>query len=91
MIVPLLILCASSETRRVTATSARGHWVYRGFWCHHILVHGHVHAGYGALLGFPAAARAVGGASLQAEIPDKTVEYCFALLLIVIAVWLALK
>jgi uncharacterized protein len=91
VIVPLLILWLSFETRRATATSlaAIGLTALSGvvtYWAH-----GEVHAGYAALLGLPAAAGAIGGASLQQRLRTRTVEYCFALLLVAIAIWLAFK
>jgi uncharacterized protein len=91
VIVPLLILWVAFPTRAAAATSlaAIGLTAFAGvvnYWAH-----GDVRPGYAALVGFPAAAGAIGGTALQQRLHARTVELLFALLLVGIAIWLFVK
>ncbi len=88
IIVPLLILTAAFPERAATATSlaaigltALAGAILYGFG-------GYLHFGHAALVGLPAAAGAVAGASIQQRLPVRTLTYAFAALLVVVAFWL---
>ena len=88
VIVPLLVLTAGYEERPATGTSlaaigitALAGVVLYGF-------EGHVEVGYAALVGLPAAAAAVAGASLQQRVPVRTLTFGFAALLAGAGVWM---
>jgi uncharacterized membrane protein YfcA len=91
VIVPLLVITARWELRSAIATSlaAIGITATAGFAVY--LFHGDVQADYAALLGFPAAAGALGGTALQQRLRTRTLSYAFAALLVGIAVDLLLK
>ena len=91
VIVPLLILWLGFEARPATATSlaAIGITALSGvvaYWSH-----GNVRPAYAALVGFPAAVCAIGGAALQQRLRANTLERLFAVLLAAIGVWLFVK
>jgi uncharacterized membrane protein YfcA len=88
VIVPLLMLWAALEVREAAATSlvAIGITALAGVATYSVL--GDVRPGYAALVGLPAAAGAVVGATLQARLHARVVTYLFAALLAGIAVWL---
>ena len=91
VIVPLLLLLCSWNARHATATSLAAIGVtalsgVAGYW-----YHGEVRPAYAALVGLPAAVGAVGGTALQQRIHARLVELLFALFLVAVAVWLALK
>ena len=88
VIVPLLILLAGFDERPATGTSlaaiaitALAGAVLYGF-------EGNVHVDYAALVGLPAAAGAVAGASLQQRVPVRWLTFAFAALLAGVGVWL---
>jgi uncharacterized membrane protein YfcA len=88
VIVPLLILVLGYEARLATGTSlaaigitALAGAVLYGF-------EGHVDFAHAALVGVPAAAGAVAGASLQQKVPVRSLTYAFAALLAGVSVWL---
>lgn len=91
VIVPLLLLAASWELRPATATSlaAIGITAIAGVVAY--VVHGDVQANYALLLGLPAAAGALGGATLQQRVHTRTLSYLFAALLVGISIDLILK
>ena len=51
-------------------------------------VEGHVHVGYAALVGLPAAAGAVAGTALQQRLSGSSIVLGFAILLACVGVWL---
>jgi len=88
VIVPLLVLAVGYETRIAAGTSlaaigitALAGAVLYGF-------EGHVEIGHAALVGLPAAAGAVVGASLQQRVPVRSLSFAFAALLAGVSVWL---
>jgi len=91
VIVPLLLLLCAWDARYATATSLAAIGItalsgVAGYW-----FHGEVRPAYAALVGVPAAAGALGGASLQQRVHTRTVELLFAVLVLGVAVWLFLK
>ena len=88
VIVPLLILTAAFPERVATATSlaAIGLTALAGAIVYGFA--GYLHVGHAALVGLPAAAGAVAGASLQQRLHVRTLTYAFAALLVGVAVWL---
>ncbi len=88
VIVPLLVLAVGYETRIAAGTSlaaigitALAGAILYGF-------EGHVEIGHAALVGLPAAAGAVVGASLQQRVPVRSLSFAFAALLAGVSVWL---
>ncbi len=88
VIVPLLVLAVGYETRIAAGTSlaaigitALAGAILYGF-------EGHVEIGHAALVGLPAAAGAVVGASLQQRVPVRSLSFAFAALLGGVSVWL---
>jgi uncharacterized membrane protein YfcA len=88
IIVPLLILAAGYEERLATGTSlaaigitALAGTILYGF-------EGHLEVAHAAVVGLPAAAAAVVGASLQQRVPVRTLTYGFAALLAGVGTWL---
>ncbi|HWG56523.1 MAG TPA: sulfite exporter TauE/SafE family protein [Gaiellaceae bacterium] len=88
VIVPLLILAASVPERVATGTSlaAIGITALAGAILYGL--EGYLHPGHAALVGLPAAAGAVAGASLQQRLPVRSLTYAFSALLVAVAVWL---
>jgi uncharacterized protein len=86
VIVPLLLIVARWEMRSATATSLAAIGVTATAGVVAYVVHGDVQANYAALLGIPAAAGALGGATLQQRLPVRTLSYLFAALLVAIAI-----
>ena len=84
IIVPLLILAARFESRPAMATSltAIGLTALAGTAAYTVL--GHVDPLYAALVGLPAAAGAVAGATLQQRVAGRTLSLAFAAFLAVI-------
>jgi uncharacterized membrane protein YfcA len=91
VIVPLLLLVLHWDARNATATSlaAIGVTALSGVVAY--AFHGELRVGYAALVGLPAAAGAISGASLQQRLHTRTVELLFAAFLVAIAVWLFVK
>jgi uncharacterized membrane protein YfcA len=86
VVVPLLLLVLRLEARSAMATSlaaigitALAGATFYGF-------QGKVELGYAALVGFPAAVGAVGGAAMQQRLRGRTLSFLFALLLAAIAI-----
>ena len=90
VIVPLLVLVAGYPQRLATGTSlaAIGITALAGTILY--AFEGHVEVGHAALIGLPAAAGAVAGASLQQRVPVRTLTYGFAALLAGVGTWLLL-
>jgi uncharacterized protein len=92
VIVPLLILWFAFGERLATGTSLAaivfigllGALAQGG-------IYGNVHVDTGLLLAIPAVLGVVGGTAIQQRIPQRTVSYLFAGLLIVIAIQLILS
>lgn len=86
--VPLLILALGLPERVATATSlgAIGITALAG-----VIVYGlrgEVQVEYAALVGLPAMAGALAGSSLQQRIRASTLTYAFAVLIVIVGVWL---
>src|ERR1700744_1165762 len=92
VIVPLLIFWFGYGERLATGTSlaaivivgSLGAIAQGG-------IYGNVHVLTGLLLAIPAVVGVVGGTAIQQRIPQKSVSYLFALLLVAVAVDLILK
>jgi uncharacterized protein len=90
VIVPLLLLCAwDARTATATSLAAIGLTAISGVIGY--AAHGDVDVGYAALVGLPAAVSVVGATALQQRLQTRTIEFLFAALLLVIAVWLFIK
>lgn len=84
VIVPLLVLVAAFPQREATGTSLAAIGVIALVGVIAYGVRGEVHFGYAALVGLPAAAGAVAGATLQQRLPVRTLALAFAGLLAVV-------
>jgi uncharacterized membrane protein YfcA len=91
VIVPLLLLTASWETRAAAATSLAAIGITALSGVVNYAFHGDVDVKYAALLGLPAAVGAVAGGTLQQRVRTRTLELLFAILLVATAVWLFVK
>jgi len=91
IIVPLLLIFARWEMRSATATSLAAIGITATAGVVAYVVHGDVQADYAALLGIPAAAGALGGATLQQRVHVRTLSYLFAALLVAIAIRMLLQ
>ena len=91
VIVPMLLLACSWETRTATATSlaAIGITALSGVIAY--AVHGDVRVGYAALVGLPAAVSVAAATALQQRLQTRTIELLFAAFLLGVAIWLFLK
>ena len=88
ILVPLLILAAHFLERPAMATSLAAIGLIALVGSVSYALHGDVHLGYAMLVGLPAAAGAVAGASLQQRLTAPVVTFAFAALLGVIGIWL---
>lgn len=86
VIVPLLVLVAAFPQREATGTSLASIFVIALAGTIAYGVRGEVHFGYAALVGLPAAAGAIAGASLQQRLPVRALALAFAGLLVVIGI-----
>ena len=84
VIVPLLVLVAAFPQREATGTSLAAIGVIALVGVIAYGVRGEVHFGYAALVGLPAAAGAVAGATLQQRLPVRALALAFAALLAVV-------
>ncbi|MGI8422474.1 MAG: TSUP family transporter [Gaiellaceae bacterium] len=91
VIVPLLLLAGGFAARQATATSLAAIGITALSGAITYAFHGDVDVGYAALIGLPAAAGAIGGATLQQRLRVRTLELLFAALLAAIAVWLLVQ
>jgi uncharacterized protein len=89
--VPLLVLFADVPERVATATSLGAIGITALVGVVIFGVRGDVEVEYAALVGLPAAAGALGGTWLQQRLSTAVLSYCFAALLLVIAVWFFLS
>jgi len=88
VLVPLLILAAHFSERPGMATSLAAIGLIALVGTISYALHGDVHLGYAILVGLPAAAGAVAGASLQQRLTTPVVTFGFAGLLAAIGIWL---
>jgi uncharacterized membrane protein YfcA len=86
IIVPLLLLVGGFELRSASATSLAAIGITATAGTVTYVVHGDVEPVYAALVGLPAAAGALGGATLQQRLPVRMLSYLFAALLVAIAI-----
>jgi len=86
IIVPLLLLVGGFELRSASATSLAAIGITAAAGTITYAIHGDVQPVYAALVGLPAAAGALGGATLQQRLPVRTLSYLFAGLLVAIAI-----
>jgi uncharacterized membrane protein YfcA len=88
VIVPLLVLVAGLGGREASGTSlaAIGITALAGTILY--AFEGHVDVGHAALVGLPAAAGALAGATVQQRVSTRVLSFAFAVLLAAIAVWL---
>jgi uncharacterized protein len=86
VIVPLLLLVGRWELRSASATSLAAIGITATAGVVTYVVHGEVEPVYAALVGVPAAAGALGGATLQQRLPVRTLSFLFAALLVGIAI-----
>ncbi len=88
VIVPLLLLVAGYAERPATGTSlaAIGITALAGTTLY--AFEGHVDVGYAALVGLPAAAGAIAGASVQQRVAVRPLTFAFAALLAGVGTWL---
>jgi len=85
--VPLLVLAGFPE-RAATATSLGAIAITALAGALFFAARGDVDFGYAALVGLPAAAGALAGTALQQRVATRVLTYLFAVLLLVVAVWL---
>ena len=88
VVVPLLILFASFDERPAMATSLAAIGLIALVGTISYAFHGDLKPGAAAVVGLPAAAGAVLGATLQQRLATRTLTLAFAALLAGIAVWL---
>ena len=88
VIVPLLILAAGYEGKLATGTSLAAIGITALAGTIFYAFEGHVDVPYAALVGLPAAAGAITGATIQQRISARALTLAFAGLLAVLAVWL---
>jgi uncharacterized membrane protein YfcA len=81
VIVPLLVFLVGFDQRRAAATSLAAILVSSVAGAATYALHGDVKPGAAALIGIPAMAGVIAGASLQQRIPVHRLSYLFALLL----------
>jgi uncharacterized protein len=86
VIVPLLILVVSFVERRAMATSLAAISFTAVVGAVTYGAHGYLQPDYAALVGLPAAAGAVAGATLQQRLAGRTLSLAFAALLVGIAI-----
>lgn len=88
VMVPLLILGAHFVERSAMATSLASIGVVALVGTVSYALHGDVHLGYALVVGLPAAAGAVVGASVQQRMATPALTLGFAGLLVVVGIWL---
>lgn len=91
VIVPLLLLLVRFPSHAATATSLAAIGITAAVGAILYAFEGEVDVAYAALVGLPAAAGAVAGASLQQRVSGRALTLAFALLLAVLAVRLLLS
>jgi uncharacterized membrane protein YfcA len=88
ILVPLLILAADFTAREATASSLAAILITAAAGVTAYAARGQVDVAYAALVGLPAAAGALAGASLQQRVSGRALQVGFAGLLVVIGLWL---
>ena len=88
VIVPLLILWLGYGEREATGTSLAAIFVIAGFAAAGQGIEGNVDVLQGILIGIPAVAGVIAGATIQQRIPQRGVSLLFAVLLVAVAVQL---
>lgn len=88
VIVPLLLLAARCPPHVATATSLAAIGITALAGSTRYGFEGHLHLGYAVLVGLPAAAGAVLGATLAQRVAARPLTLGFAVLLASIAVWM---
>ncbi len=88
VIVPLLVLAMHFATREATAVSLGAIAITAVAGVIAYSFRGEVRPGYAALVGLPAAVGALGGAAWQQRVSSKGLLLAFAVLLVVIGIWL---
>ena len=91
VIVPLLIMLLGFDGRIATGTSLAAIGITALAGAILYAFEGHVDVAHAAIVGLPAAAGAVAGASFQQRVASHVLGYAFAGLLVAIAVWLLLS
>ncbi len=91
IVVPLLILVAGFAERPAMATSLAAIGLIALVGTISYGVRGDVDFGYGALLGIPAAAGAIGGSALQQRLAGRALGLSFSALLAAVGVWLLVR
>jgi uncharacterized membrane protein YfcA len=86
--VPLLILAVGLPERVATATSLLAIAITASAGVVAFGLRGEVDVGYAALVGLPAAVGAVAGTAWQQRVRTSTLAYGFAVLLVVVGIWL---
>jgi len=86
VIVPMLLLVGGFELRSATAVSLGAIAITATAGVLTYAVHGDVEPVYAALVGIPATAGVLVGASVQQRLPVHTLSYLFAALLVAIAI-----
>jgi uncharacterized protein len=90
VVVPLLVLALGYQVRPATGTSLAAIAIIALVGTIAYGLRGEVEPGYAALVGLPAAAGALAGATLQQRIASRALVYAFATLLGAVAVALLL-
>ena len=85
VIVPLLILAAAFAERRAMSTSLAAIGITAAAGTITYAFHGYLHPVDATLIGLPAMAGAVSGATLQQRVANRTLSLAFAALLVGIA------
>jgi uncharacterized membrane protein YfcA len=88
VVVPLLILVAHYSERPAMGTSLAAIGLIASVGTVTYALHGELKPGAAAIVGLPAAAGAVFGASLQQRLANRTLSLAFAALLAAIGVWM---
>jgi hypothetical protein len=91
LIVPLLVVVAAFAERRAMATSLAAIGITAAAGTVVYALHGYLHPVDAALVGVPAMAGAVVGATLQQRVANRTLALLFAALLVAIGVRLIIS
>jgi uncharacterized membrane protein YfcA len=86
IVVPLLVLLLAYDLRPATGTSLAAIAIIALVGTIAYGLRGEVEPGYAALIGLPAVAGALAGATLQQRLGSRTLVYAFAALLVVVGV-----
>lgn len=86
--VPLLVLLAKVPERAAAATSLGAIGITALAGVVFFGIRGDVDLAHAALVGLPATVGALGGTALQQRVPTQVLSFAFAVLLVVVAIWL---